>query len=214
MRIDAGQTLLFIGDSITDCERARPLGEGDGLGQGYVSLVNALMSVFYPERAIRVLNTGIGGNRVTDLQVRWQADALRHAPDWLVVMIGINDVWRQMAAPSNPDQVGKDRFREVYDDLLTKTRPTLKGLVLMTPFYLEANPEEPMRRLMDGYSAIVRDLASKHDALFVDVQAAFNRHLACRSTQTLCQDRVHPNATGHLIIARAFLNEIGFDWAR
>jgi len=25
-------------------------------------------------------------------------------------------------------------------------------------------------------------------------------------------DRVHPNLTGHMVIARAFLNAVGFEW--
>ncbi len=39
MKLEKGQKLLFMGDSITDCERVRPAGEGlfGALGKGYVS---------------------------------------------------------------------------------------------------------------------------------------------------------------------------------
>ena len=57
MRFDDGQTILFTGDSITDCDRAHPIGAGGGLGNGYVSLVDGLLSVWYPQRVIRVLNS-------------------------------------------------------------------------------------------------------------------------------------------------------------
>ena len=45
LRLDTGSKLLMIGDSITDCERARPIGEGlfNALGRGYVSLIDSLL---------------------------------------------------------------------------------------------------------------------------------------------------------------------------
>ena len=82
----------------------------------------------------------------------------------------------------------------------------------MTPFYLEPSAEEPLRAQMDVYGAVVKKLAGEFEAVFVDVQAAFNDYMAHRPTQSLCSDRVHPGTTGHLIIAKAFLTAIGFEW--
>ena len=214
MRIQDGATLLFTGDSITDCGRARPVGIGGGLGDGYVSIVNGLLSAFYPERAVRVLNTAISGNRVTDLEARWSTDTLALAPTWLSVMIGINDVWRQFDNPMDSNQVPIGRYEDAYRAILEQVRPSLDGLVLMSPFYLEVNPADPMRERMDAYGGVVERLARDLDALFVDVQASFNRHLAYRPTQELCGDRVHPNRVGHVILARAFLEGVGFDWGK
>ncbi|MFQ3269946.1 MAG: lysophospholipase L1-like esterase [Lentimonas sp.] len=212
MQLNNQDTLLFIGDSITDCGRARPVGEREGLGEGYVKLANSLLATCHPETRIRVLNTGISGNRITDLEARWREDVLTHQPNWLSIMIGINDVWRQFDNVTDHDVVDLERFENVYRQLLSATRPNLKGLVLMTPFYLETNPADPMRVQMDAYGAVVKRLASEFDAIFVDVQAAYNTYLAKRPTQTLCCDRVHPNQTGHLIIAKAFFNAIGGQW--
>jgi lysophospholipase L1-like esterase len=71
-----------------------------------------------------------------------------------------------------------------------------------------------MRKDMDAYGKVVERLAVEFDAVFVDVQAPFDGYLGHRPTQSLCGDRVHPNMTGHMIIARAFLTAIGFDWNR
>lgn len=208
MKLKNGQTLLFTGDSITDCGRTRPLGERAGLGQGYVELVDALLSTAYPERRIRVLNTGISGNRVTDLEARWQSDVLDLSPDWLSIMIGINDVWRQFDHLADKYSVSLARYEKGYRALLEQTRPSLQGLVLMPPYYIEANRKDPMRAMMDEYGAMVQRLAVDFDAIFVDVQAAFDAFLVHRPTQTLCGDRVHPNKTGHMIIAQAFMDAI------
>ena len=212
MKLQDGQTLLFTGDSITDCGRARPIGAGGGLGAGYVALVDSLLGAAVPERGVRVLNSGISGNRVTDLEARWQTDILDPQPDWLSVMIGINDVWRQFDSALAPGQVDLERYEATYRTILQQARPRLRGLVLMTPFYIEANPADPMRRTMDAYGAKVKELAGEFDAVFVDVQAAFGAYLEHRPTQSLCGDRVHPNQTGHMVIARAFLAAMGFAW--
>lgn len=212
MKLQDGQTLLFTGDSITDCGRARPIGAGGGLGAGYVSLVDSLLGAACPERGVRVLNTGTSGNRVTDLEGRWQTDILEPQPDWLSVMIGINDVWRQFDSALAPGQVDLARYETTFRTILQQARPRLRGLVLMTPFYIEANPADPMRRTMDAYGAKVKELADEFDAVFVDVQAAFGRYLGHRPTQSLCGDRVHPNQTGHMVIARAFLEAMDFSW--
>lgn len=197
----------MIGDSITDGGRTHPVGEAEGLGSSYVSLVQASLGAEYPERRIRVLNTGISGNRVTDLEQRWERDVEQLKPDWLSVMIGINDVWRQFDRPFF-EQVHPELFEETLGRLVSKQRDHLVGLVLMTPFFLEPNLADPIRKRMDEYGAIVKKIALEHSAIFVDVQAAFDRYLAHASTMTLCADRVHPNQTGHMIICRAFMEAI------
>ena len=213
MKIADGQSILFTGDSITDCGRGYPVGEKGCLGNGYVSFVDGLLGAGDHQTQITILNTGIGGNRVIDLEKRWQKDIRRLKPDWLSVMIGINDVWRQFDSPHEPEQVYIARFEDVYRKLLVQTRPELVGLVLMTPYFIETNRADPMRVQMDAYGMVVRQLATEFDAIFVDVQAAFDAYLLHRTSQSLCDDRVHPNTAGHMIIARAFLTAIEFEWA-
>ena len=42
----------------------------------YVSQVDSLLSNWYPERLIRIINTGNSGDRVVDLEKRWHSDVL------------------------------------------------------------------------------------------------------------------------------------------
>ena len=125
-------------------------------------------------------------------------------------MIGINDVWRHFAAPPRNDHVAIDRYETTYRSLLEKTRRGLKGLVLMTPYVIEPDLFDPMRARMDAYGLVVERLAGEFDAIFVNVQAAFDSYLTRRPARSLCEDRVHPNQSGHLIIARSFMSAIDF----
>lgn len=217
MKLEAAQKLLFIGDSVTDCERALPQGEGlfAALGKGYVSYVDALLQSVYPYLGIRVVNKGISGNTVRDLKNRWQEDVIAQEPDWLSIMIGINDVWRQFDTPFIKEwHVYIEEYEETLLKLVTETKPLTKGLVLMTPFYIECNEQDRMRQTMDQYGKIVRKIADETGCLFVDTQAAFNEVLKDLYPATIAWDRVHPSASGHMVLARAFLKEIGFEWDR
>jgi lysophospholipase L1-like esterase len=213
MKIGSRQRLLFIGDSITDCGRAQPVGTGNGLGGGYVSLVNSLITTVYPERRILVLNTGTSGNTVLDLKARWKRDVLDLKPDWLSIMIGINDVWRQFDCALEPDNhVQPDVYEKTLRALVDATR--VKGLVLVSPYYIEDNRSDDMRKRMDQYGAIVAKIAKQEGAIFVDTQAAFNAVLKHLPSELFAWDRVHPGAAGHMILARVFLDAIGFEWSR
>lgn len=215
MLIKTEQKLLFIGDSITDCGRQFPNGEGsaEALGNGYVSIVESLLQATYPERKIRVVNKGISGNTVRDLKNRWQEDALNPNPDWLSIMIGINDVWRQFDAPFQTDNhVKPEEFKETLFQLVNETKSTVEGIVLMTPFYIEPSKKDPMRQKMDDYGSIVKKVAEQTNSIFIDTQAALAPLLSNLYSSAIARDRVHPNPRGHMALARAFLQSIQFDW--
>ncbi|MGH7145300.1 MAG: SGNH/GDSL hydrolase family protein [Planctomycetota bacterium] len=215
MKLATGSKLLMIGDSITDVGRNRPVGEGRGeaLGKGYVACVDSLLTVRYPEAGIRVVNMGSSGDRVRDLKARWQTDVLDQKPDWLSIMIGINDVWRQFDAPLRPEiHVLPEEYRATLKELVAQTRPQLQGLVLLSPYYIDRNLEDPMRRRMDEYRAIVQQTAQEFGAIYVDTQTPFDALLEHMHPMNVAWDRIHPSLTGHMFLARAFLNGIGFTW--
>ena len=215
MKIQSDSKLLMIGDSITDCGRARPIGEaqGDSLGTGYVSIVNACLTSTLPQSGIRVVNMGVSGDTVRDLAARWDSDVMALNPDWLSIMIGINDVWRMFDTWLQTERhIDLEEYNQTLEMLIRTTQPHLKGLVLMTPYFIEPNRADPMRAKMDEYGAVVRNLAKRYAALLVDTQAAFDEVLTELHPMMLAEDRVHPNSTGHMILARAFLKTIEYSW--
>ncbi len=215
MLLAPNSKFVLIGDSVTDAERARPAGEGlfGAYGKGYVANVEAVLSAFVPERSIRVVNQGCGGHTVRDLKKRWQTDVLDLKPDWLSICIGVNDVWRQFDTPLIVEgQVPLDEYTATLEELVALTRPQVEGLVLMTPYVIEPNKADAMRARMDQYGAAVREIAARHDAVFVDLQAAFDIATSKRHAMAWAWDRIHPNAAGHMVIARALLEAVGFGW--
>ena len=89
--------IVFAGDSVTDMGSVNPVGEGlyDNLGHSYVRVIENLLSAVYPEIRIRITNSGISGNTSRDLLARWERDVRQLNPQWVSILIGFNDVWRQ-----------------------------------------------------------------------------------------------------------------------
>ena len=212
MIFDDNDVLLMIGDSITDCGRTRLECPGiePSLGNGYVSMVAATLTRRHPAKAIRIINRGNGGDTSRGLVGRWQRDVLDLDPNWLSIKIGINDVWRQFDSPDNPAAgVPIDEYEANLDGLLATTRPLVKGIILITPYFIEPNRAEPMRAMMDEYGGVMKALAEKHGTLLVDTQTPFDAALAEHHPLHFCADRVHPNPMGHYLLAGAFLEAVG-----
>ncbi len=211
MKIEPSSTLVMIGDSITACQR--DVSNPDDLGTGYVSFVDGLLTACYPAHHIRVLNRGVPGDTVRDLRARWQADVLDLQPGWLSVCIGINDVWQQFDGKHEGQMhVTLAEYERTLGQLLTSARSMLKGLILLTPYFIQSRGEA-MRTMMDDYGAAVRRLAQRHAAIFVDTQSAFDRAVESTAVETLAWDRAHLNIPGHMILARAVLQSVGFEWS-
>lgn len=212
MIIENKNTLIFIGDSITDCGRNRETGTmPDSLGDGYVNIVNNLIYSTDPSCGIKVVNMGISGDTIRHLKERWQDDLIDKRPDYVCIMIGVNDVWRKFDHYLNPENcVELDEYKETYIELIEKTINNVKGIILMTPFFLETNKYDAFRAYLDKYGMIVKELSEKYNTILVDTQAVFDDYLKNVYSMSIASDRVHPNQIGHTVIAKAVLNALEF----
>ncbi len=206
-----GQTVVFIGDSITDCGRRDAQAP---FGAGYVKIAIDLITARYPERRLRYFNEGISGNTIQDLHGRWQQDVIAHQPDWLFVKIGINDLHRTLDRA--PQAVPPERFEPLYRECLERTRrETHARLVLVDPFYISVNTAETTREgqvlaRLPAYLDAVHRLAAEFDARSVRTHEAFQRQLQFRPASEFCPEPVHPYLSGHVVIAHEILKTIAW----
>ena len=217
MLLKDNDCIVFAGDSVTDMGSNNPVGEGlfENLGSGksYVRQVESLLAAVYPERVIRVVNAGISGNTSRDLLARWERDVLPYHPQWVSICIGINDVWRQFDCPAQKEwQVLPAEYRANLEKMILSVKDSAKGVLLITPYYMEPSKEDALRARMDEYGAIVRDLAEQHNCLLLDLQAEWDAYFAHRHSSYIAWDRIHPNYVGATYIARAVLARLGFDY--
>lgn len=208
--------LVMIGDSVTDCGRnydAAPAGWGS-FGNGYVSLIDSMLTAFAPSEQIMVINRGVNGNTVLDLKERWQRDVLDLRPDAVCVMIGVNDVWRQFDSVVRQEPiVTPEEFQHTYEELILATLPQVDAIYLMGCFMVEPNVNDPMGSMVRRYAALTKELAVKYGLTYIDVQSRLDEYTRHLSAYYLSSDRVHPNGScGHLLLAKAFLDAVGFTW--
>lgn len=199
------QTIVFIGDSITDAERT---GSAAPYGDGYVHLVDLLLGAHHAELELRVLNRGISGDTVRHLAARWERDVLRQRPHWLSIMVGINDVWRAWSDDPR-EAVPLGEYDATLRDMLAQARAHGAQLIVMTPFLIEPDRHDVMRRRTDLYAAAVRRIAADTGAVLVDTQAAFDAALERHPADHWSGDRVHPSVAGHALLARTWLEAVG-----
>ena len=201
-----GQLVLFQGDSITDMARDR--GEPDSLGGGYPHLLAPWIAAEFPERKIRFLNRGVGGNRVVDLQNRWRKDCLDLKPDWLSILIGVNDTWRRY---DRNDPTSVQDFEAGYRHLLDQVHEHLQTqIILLEPFLLNVSEKVwRMREDLDPKREAVRRIADDYNTLFVPLDPLFQEVSKHREPAFWAQDGVHPTPAGHALISQAWLKAMG-----
>lgn len=203
--------ILFQGDSITDAGRNK---ENDMyLGVGYARMVEAQLGFDCPND-YTFINRGVNGNRIVDLYARIKADIINLKPDYLSVLIGVNDVWHEIG---NQNGVDVDKFEKIYTMLIDEIKAALPDLKLMIllPYVLEGpstcnNEANPDR--FDYFSTEVskradaaRRVAEKFQIPYIDLQYEFDNACDKVSPTYWAYDGVHPTAMGHELIKRKWL---------
>ncbi|HUS15144.1 MAG TPA: SGNH/GDSL hydrolase family protein [Chloroflexia bacterium] len=195
----SGQTLLFFGDSITAAD------------PGYVTVLDQAVRHARPELDVRLINAGISGNTVRDLEARFERDVLAHHPTWVAICIGTNDYLG--AAAGQPQGVPLAEFEARYDALLGRLEAARIGVVLMTiPVIGSDAPESPLPDPA-RYNEAIAALAVRHGLRLVDIHRAFRdvyeRALHYKQQVLLTTDGIHPNPQGNALIARTLVTHLG-----
>ena len=207
--------IVFAGDSVTDMGSITPVGEGHGddLGVGYVRIIDSMLSATYPEYDFRIINSGVSGHTSRDLLARFDRDIVAKNPDWVSICIGINDVWRQFDSPAIPEShVLPDEYNENLEKMIMKIKDNVKGIFILSPYIMEPNREDAMRKRTDEYVAICKELSEKYGCIFVNFQKMYEDFFKIRHSAFIAWDRVHPNQIGAVLMAKEFLKYCDFDY--
>ena len=203
--------ILFFGDSITDAYRSRT--DESAIGVGYPTLVKADLSYEHPGE-YEFVNRGISGNRIVDLLARLKSDCINLKPDYISILIGVNDVWHEIAHTNGVDA---KRFEIVYDLIISQIKESLPNteIILMEPFVLEGfntcNTEEipdRLNRFIVGVSEngkAAQKIALKYNLPFIKLQDKFNQLAQKAPVSCWLADGVHPTTAGHKMIKQEWL---------
>ena len=196
------KTILFQGDSITACHR-----EGDDLGQGYAMLAARTLEKQYPGQ-FRFINRGISGDRITDLYERRQVDILDIKPDFLSILVGVNDVWHEKTSGNGVDV---ETYLDTYHALLTEIRQKLPEtkILLIEPFVNEGSATQEDIEYFEGEIAMrseaVQLLCAKHDVFFMSLQFDLYDLEEQKPAGHWTLDGIHPTLNFHEHMAKKWV---------
>jgi lysophospholipase L1-like esterase len=209
--LKSGDRVVFYGDSITD-QRL------------YTVFTETFVHTRYPKLDVSFVHSGVGGDRVTGgwagpIELRMKRDVEPYKPTVVTVMLGMND------GDYHPfDQATMDRYTTGYEKLIQLLKQAAPGarVTLIEPSPYDEVTRPPMKH--GGYntslmkmSEFVATLAAREHFLLAD----FNRPMVdmlqrayvedFEIAQRILPDRVHPGASGHLVMASQLMKAWGVE---
>lgn len=200
-------TVLFYGDSITDAGRDRE--DPYHMGEGYAKKAAKIYKALYPSSEIRFFNRGVGGDRLENLLERYEKEVVSLKPDFVSVLIGINDTWRRY---DKGLVVTTEDFERQYRDLLGRLHSDFPEarILLIEPFFLPSDKtKEVFWEDLTPKIEVVRRLAVELADFYLPAGQLFEEGMKeGYSPKQLSEDGVHPTNIGHALLAVRWLQTI------
>lgn len=190
--------ILFQGDSVTDAGRDR--NDYHDLGAGYVKFAAAMIEDAFRDAELEFINLGISANRTSHLVERLQSDFIDIAPDLVILLIGVNDVWHHYDAKNV--QTTAEQFESNLRTVLDGIRQTGAKLVMLEPYMMYGSDKDFMYEELDEKIRIERALAHEYADAYVPLHALFAAETVNKPYTDFSPDGVHPNAEGSAFIAQ------------
>ena len=212
IRIAENDVILFQGDSITDAGRDKEstaANNSRALGSGYALLAGANLLHQHASKQLTVYNKGISGNKVHQLDARWEEDCIAIKPNILSILIGVNDYWHTLSG--NYDGT-IEVYRNDYRKLLDRTLKALPGvkLIIGEPFAVNnvKAVTDDWFPAFDEYRAAAKEIADEYGAAFIPYQKVFDEASKKAPASYWTSDGVHTTLAGAQLMAEAWLQTV------
>ena len=197
--------ICFMGDSIT----------ADG------RWIAEIFDYFYineREKKIKIINCGVSGDTSDRATYRLFSDCLKHFPNYVVIMFGMNDIERELyskicKSDTQSKRAAKiDLYKNRIEYLIHKCKEIGVEVILCTPTPCDEVHDYPAERIMCNSgllecSDIVLEMAKKYECSVVDFTELMIEEI--KKSELISEDRVHPNNLGHHVMAQEFLKQLG-----
>ncbi len=196
------KTFLFQGDSITDANRDDENQDNFGLGCGYAFLLASDIEK-NKKGQIKFINRGKSGDRITDVYVRIKEDIINLKPDYMSILIGVNDVSHELTQGCG---VTPKKFRKIYEMLIEEIKEALPDIkiIILEPFVLKGSATNELWAQFNSevrkLAEISKEIAEQFKLKFVPLQKEFDKVSSDGDTRYWSVDGIHPTSAGHQII--------------
>lgn len=183
-----------------------------GLGSGYVAMLQQVLDARRSKgfadspysRKIQIINKGHDGFTVQSLLQNVRTDCVAYDPDFISILVGINDVGIAMNTGCS---LAALHFEENYRRLLdTLQRSTRASLLCIGPFIF-SHPQryQHWEGLTREAEAIIASIASQYDVPFLPMQDRLNAAARAETFRAITIDGIHLTARGHRILTEEIL---------
>jgi lysophospholipase L1-like esterase len=198
-----GDTLAFLGDSIT-------------AARGYTKTVEHYTLMRFPERRIRFVNAGEGGDTAQKCLARLERDVFSKGATVVTVAYGINDIgWGTKA-----DDAHKQAYLDGIRTIIERCREKKVRPVICSPAITAEDPDTAEKGYLQAMSDEGLALAKSLGADTIDLQRGM-REVQRRVIETNAttkpedqvrlhvKDGIHLEELGQLAMAHAMLKGLG-----
>lgn len=209
IEVQQNDIILFQGDSITDNGRSKDNNspnDFNALGKGYALLAASSMIRQYAAKNIQIYNRGISGNKVPQLQERWEKDCLALSPTVLSILIGVNDYWHKRGGNyAGSAKLYKEQYEKLLDTTLEKL-PQIK-LIIGEPFAVKnvKHVDDTWFPEFAAYQNAAKEVAKAYKAVFIPYQTIFDQAEKQANGSYWTTDGVHTSLAGADLMAQHWL---------
>ncbi len=194
----------------------------------YQYYINLYLLTRHPELAVTPLNCGIGGDTAEGANARYDWDIAPGHPTVATVMLGMNDVGRDLYGPAGESQSERRRandlrYRSEMEKLVGRLRADHLRVILLSPSPYDQTarndtvaPQVGVNDALARYGEFCRELAQRRGCGFVDLNGPMTRMTLEGQRRDPGfsfdpADRVHPSEVGQFVMASLFLQQIHED---
>ena len=200
LKIKNGESLAFLGDSITQQGWTNPY--------GYLHLVGTALKSKGVE--IKIIPAGISGHKSTNMNARMERDVVKKNPVWMTLSCGVNDVWH------GAHGVSLDRYKKEITSILDKADKAGIKVIILTATMIKEDAQNELNKKLIPYNEFLRQIARERKYLLADLNADMQKIVAESKAKNpkyrgnfLTSDGVHMAGAGNEMMARGILKQFG-----
>lgn len=202
--VKSGETIAFLGDSITQ--------QGAGSPAGYVNLVIRGLKENGVEA--KMIGAGISGHKSNQMLERLKKDVLDKKPEWMTLSCGVNDVWH------GDRGVKLEDYKKNITAIVEQAQAAGIKVVILTATMIREDPENDLNKKLAPYNDFLRELAAEKKLPLADLNLAMQKKVAELNAgqkdpgNKLTGDGVHMNPLGNITMALGVLKALGLSEAQ
>lgn len=195
-------TVVIIGDSISDVKFNRRVLHL----KAHPAYPKQVKNRLAKEYNAKFVFSGIASNRIYHVYDRFTKDCFLHNPDYIVMLIGVNDAWQNFKKEDYQNNLEVVRAsKPCFREILRRIKDEMPGskLITLLPFLVDTIPEKrPFVPFLEDIRAMELTLLKEFGFdNIIDLQQVFNDAYKTYAPKDLALDGVHPTKLGHTIIA-------------